>query len=86
MEAVFSKRWKCGAYNFYYRFSITGFHVFNEKEAVFNFSEYRIGLGAKYKLSKNNSLKVYYIYKREELGGNEVNSTDIFGIKYEKNL
>ena len=72
--------WKLSPYS-----SFESFHVFNEKEEVFNFSEYRIGLGAKYKLSKNNSLKVYYIYKGE-LENNEINSTDIFGIKYEKNL
>ena len=59
------------------------FHVFEEN--LFFLNEYRIGIGIKHKLSKNHSLKTYYVYKGE-IENKETESTGILGIKYEYDL
>ena len=51
----------------------------------FFLNEYRIGIGIKYKLNKNNSLKTYYVYKGE-IENKKIESTGIWGFKYEYEL
>jgi len=59
------------------------YELFNvQEDESFIADKYRVGIGLEYDLSETHSIGLFYIFE-EELNTSEIESTNIFGLKYE---
>ena len=55
------------------------FHTIEDES--FSYNQFRLGVGIKYEFNKDQSIKLFYIYE-ENLEKNEIENTNIWGLKY----
>ena len=60
------------------------FFPFNEDSVQLD--EYRMSFGLTVDINKKNSMKIFYIFKKEDLTESDTNVTNIFGLSYSLKL
>ena len=60
------------------------FHLYNTENDQFD--EYRVSLGVALDLPGKNSIKIFYIYKKEDITKSSLDEVNIFGLGYKYKL
>ena len=60
------------------------FHLYNTENDQFD--EYRVSLGVALDLPGKNSIKIFYIYKKEDITKSSLDDVNIFGLGYKYKL
>ena len=60
------------------------FHLYNTENDQFD--EYRVSLGVAVDLPGKNSIKIFYIYKKEDITKSSPDEVNIFGLGYNYKL